>query len=124
MENKPTTGKVSFREGQYYLETQGKQQLIPIGPHVDAANLKALVGQQVEVLYSEPHSFIAGFVAIAPDPAIKFPRRILCYIPAPIDLGGVIQEEIRVGLAKQFLNDGVLSKANFEKLELSHEKRG
>jgi hypothetical protein len=123
MENKPTTGKVSFRDGQYYLETQQKQQLIPIGPHVDPANLKALVGQQVEVLYSEPHSFIAGFVAVAADPAIKF-RRILCYIPAPIDLGGVIEEGVRVGLAKQFLKDGVLSKANFEKLGLSDEKRG
>jgi hypothetical protein len=107
------TGKVAFREGQYYLETEGKMQVIPVGPHVDSASLKALVGQQVELIYSEPRSFVVGLVAVSP--TIKF-RRILCYIPAPIDLGGLVEEEIRAGLAKQFLNDGVLSKANFEKL--------
>jgi hypothetical protein len=107
------TGKVAFREGQYYLETEGKLQVIPVGPHVDSASLKALVGQQVEVVYSEPRSFVVGLVAVSP--TIKRPP-ILCYIPAPIDLGGLVQEEIRAGLAKQFLDDGVLSKANFEKL--------
>ena len=112
--DKPRGGTVVHKDGVYFLEAEGKHHVIPVGPHTNVAQLKELVGQQVEVLHSEPTSFIVGLVAAkATGPRVP---RIICYVPADPFAFGVVEEAARVGLAKQFLDQGILSKANYEKL--------
>jgi hypothetical protein len=89
------------------LETEGKFQAIPVGPHTQPGQLKELVGRKVEILYSEPKSFIVGLVGG------RIP--ILCYFPAD-PYSTFVDEGARASLAKQLLNEGVLSKETFEKL--------
>jgi hypothetical protein len=114
MASQPRTGTVVLRDGTYFLEAEGKQLPIPVSPHTQPAQLKELVGQKVDIFYSEPKSFVAGLVkAGTAGPRIV---RILCYIPADPYVFGVVEEEARAGLARQFLNEGVLSKETFEKL--------
>lgn len=111
MEKKPQIGTVAFKDGNYFLEVEGKQNVIPVGPHIDKAQLKELVGQKVDILYSEPKSFVIGIVG-------KTERRprILCYVPADFSIFGVIEEKARAGLAKQLFEEKYLDKVNYEKL--------
>jgi len=111
MATQPKTGAVVFKDGTYFLETEGKQLPIPVSPHTQPAQLKELVGQKVEIVYSEPTSFVVGLVKAGPRIV-----RILCYLPADPYVFGVVDEVARVGLAKQFLNEGVLSKETYAKL--------
>ena len=107
----PTSGKILFKDGQYYLEAGGKEQLIPVSPEAGKEQLHALVGHEVEVLHSEPKSFVVGL-------ATRIPGRppILCYIPVDPWLFGVVDEASRINLAKQFLNEGILTAETHEKL--------
>ncbi|HXJ92004.1 MAG TPA: hypothetical protein VMT20_03885 [Terriglobia bacterium] len=113
MAEHPKTGKVTFREGNYFLEAEGKHHAIPVGANVQTPQLKELVGKQVEILYSEPKSFVVGLVPVG---ATSRPPRIICYFPADPWAVGVVEEGARAALAQQFLNEGVLSKETFEKL--------
>jgi len=115
MENKPAIGTVAFKDGNYFLEVEGKQHAIPVGLHVDVAQLKQLVGQKVEIVSSEPKSFVIGLVKAGGVAGVR-PPRIICYFPADPNLFGVVQEDARAALAKQLLNEGILSQANYEKL--------
>jgi len=113
MATQPRTGTVVLKDGIYFLEVEGKQHVIPVGANVQLAQLKELVGKKVDVLYSEPKSFIVG---LAQSGAAVRPPLILCYIPADPWAFGVVEESARAGLATQFLSEGVLSKETFEKL--------
>lgn len=113
MAEQPKTGTVVFKEGTYFLEAEGKRHAIPVGANVQTP-LKELVGKQVEVLYSEPKSFVVGLVQAG---ASSFrPPRVICYFPADPWAVGVVEEGARVALAQQFLNEGVLSPETFAKL--------
>jgi hypothetical protein len=108
MANQPKTGTVVLKDGTYFLEAEGKLRPIPISPKTQPAQLKGLVGQKVEIVYSEATSFVAGLVVGGRIP-------ILCYFPRDPDLS-VVDEGARATLAKQFLNEGVLSQENYTKL--------
>ena len=115
MEKRHGMGTVVFKDGNYFLEVEGKQKVIPIGPQVDTSQLKELVGQKVEILHSEPQSFVVGLTLAGQKPGIKGPR-ITCYIPVDPNLFGVVQEDMRASLAKQFLKEGLISQETYEKL--------
>jgi hypothetical protein len=120
MAEHPKTGTVLFKEGTYFLEVEGKHHAIPVGANVQTPQLKELVGKKVEILYSEPKSFVIGLVQSGV--AVR-PPRIICYFPADPWAVGVVEEGARAALAKQFLNEGVLSKETFEKLGAEGEQR-
>jgi hypothetical protein len=107
MANQPTTGTVVLKDGAYFLETEGKLQAIPVSPHTQPAQLKELTGRKVEILYSEPKRFIVGLVGG------RVP--VLCYFPAD-PYSTFVDEGARSVLAKQLLNEGVLSQETFAKL--------
>jgi len=107
MANQPKTGTVVHKEGTYFLEVEGKLHQIPVNPKTTPAKLKEMVGQKVEILYSEPKSFVVGLVWG------RIP--ILCYFPAD-PYSTVVDEGSRAALAKQLFNEGVLSQETFNKL--------
>ena len=111
----PRTGTVVHKDGTFFLEAEGKLHAIPVGSDLKATHLKELVGKTVEVIRSEPISFAIGLVPQGAKAGIRAPR-ILCYFPADPWAFGVVEEGARAGLAQQFLSQGVLSKANYEKL--------
>jgi hypothetical protein len=113
MAEQPRTGTVVFKEGTYFLEAEGKHQAIPVGANVQTS-LKELVGKKVDILYSEPKSFVVGIVQSGAS-TVRFPR-VICYFPADPWAVGVVEEGARQALAQQFLNEGVLSSATFAKL--------
>lgn len=115
MDTKTRTGTVVDKGGNFFLEVDDKLHPIPVGSHINVQQLKELAGQKVELIQSEPKSFVVGLVPAAAKAGVHFPR-VLCYFPADPYLLGVVDEGARVGLAKQFLDQGVLSKANYEKL--------
>ncbi len=104
----PKTGKVVEKEGIYFLEAEGKLHPIPVTTKTPPAQLKEAVGHQVEILYSEPVSFVAGLVRPGHPP-------ITCYFQIE-KFFGVVPEEMRAALAKQLLNDGLVSQETFNKL--------
>jgi hypothetical protein len=108
MANQPKTGTVVLKDGTYFLEAEGKLHPIPVSPKTQPAQLKELVGQKVEILYSEPKSFVAGLLRPGHPP-------ITCYFQIETFFG-VVPEEARVALAKQLLNEGLLSQETFNKL--------
>jgi hypothetical protein len=115
MDTKSGTGTVMYKEGTFFLEMEGKQHVIPVGPHLKATQLKDLLGQKVDVVFSEPISFVIGLVSASAKPGVR-PPRVICYIPVDPFAFGVVDEAARRGLAQQFVEQGVLSKANYEKL--------
>jgi hypothetical protein len=107
MTHKPKAGTVVEKEGNFFLEAEGKLTPIPVSPHFQPGTLKELVGKKVEVLYTEPRSFVAGLVGG------RVP--ILCYFPVD-PWFSVVDEKARLTVAQQFLNEGLLSKETFEKI--------
>ena len=120
-------GTVAFEEGKYLLETEGQRQELPVEAVGDEARLKELVGQQVEVLYSEPKRAIVGLVARARLPVIVYPQWppwpprppwppcFGCYLP-PIWLLKGVEREVRTNLARRFLEEGYFSEEVFNRL--------
>lgn len=119
MDEQFKTGTVVFKEGTYFLEAEGKHHAISVGANVHTPQLKELVGKKVDILYSEPQSFVVGLVPAGASSG-RFPR-VICYFPADPWAVGVVKEGARVALARQFLNEGVLSKETFEKLGAGSE---
>jgi hypothetical protein len=115
MGEKPRNGTVVHKDGNFFLEAEGKLHAIPVGSDQKSTQLKELVGQKVEVVLSEPISFAIGLVPQNAKPGVRFPR-VICYFPADPWAFGVVEEGVRAGLAQQFLSQGILSKANYEKL--------
>ena len=108
MANQRKTGTVVHKEGTYFLEAEGKLHPIPVSAKTQPAQLKEMVGQTVEILYSEPKSFVAGLWRPGRPP-------ITCYFQIE-KFFGVVPEESRVALAKQLFNEGLLSQETFAKL--------
>lgn len=111
MPDMPKTGKVIRRDDKFYLVTPGKEEQFQIAASIDSAQLNELVGKEVELVYSEPRVFVTGIVGVG---TVR-PPRIICYFPIDTDLG-VIAEDARTAFAQQFLDEGILSKENYERL--------
>jgi hypothetical protein len=115
-----TVGTVVLEGGKYFLEVAGKREELPAGLVAEEAQLKELVGQKVEVLYSEPTRFVIGLAArqrppivVCYFPPLPWPP---CYIPIPFWVMRGIEKEVRVNLAKGLLEEKIISKEVYEKL--------
>jgi hypothetical protein len=132
-------GKVIFEEEKYFLEIEGQRQELPVAAVGDEARLKELVGQEVEILYSEPKRDIVGLVAQErmavmicppwppwppwpPPPPPPWPPWpppwppcFMCYLP-PIWLIEGVEREVQTNLAKRFLEEGYISEEVFNRL--------
>jgi hypothetical protein len=113
-----TMGTVLFKEGNFFVDVEGKQELIPVGRE-EVQRLKQLEGKKVEVVFSEPKRFIAGLILA--DASLRLPQKILCYVPRPDFLTAVVEDRARIELAKQMLDAGFLSKENFAKITAPEE---
>lgn len=123
-------GKIVEIDGDYFLETSGvkaatrkerarrEKDLIKIGSAGEKARYAKLVGQKAEVILSEPIRSVIG-IAVEPKlPDDRFPCYfILCYIPVPWFWRlPIMNKELIAPLAKQFLEEGILSQENFNKV--------
>jgi len=119
-------GTIREIDGQYFLQTSGvvnakKKELIQIGSAAEKDKYANLIGKPVEVVLSEP---VRSIIAIIPNPDDITPPRprpfpcylIMCYIPVPWMKAIIRDEKLIMPLAEQFLNEGVLSKANFDRV--------
>lgn len=133
MKRQADKGKIILEEGKYFLDIDGKKQELPAGT-IDEAKLKELAGKEVEIIYSEPQSFVVGIKVdklptitcyIRPWPPhppcyIWHPHPpcymycFVCYLPADWLIKGV-EVEVRKNLAQRFLDEGIISKENYEK---------
>jgi len=117
MKKETRTGTVVFEEGKYFLEVEGRREELLAGLVADEEQLRKLVGEEVEVLYSEPKRFVVGLVSrkIGPILCYVWPPWPVCYYPVPWILRGV-EKEVRVNLAKRFLKEGLISEEVYDKL--------
>ncbi|MFC2172309.1 hypothetical protein ACFLU6_06715 [Acidobacteriota bacterium] len=112
-------GKVVHEKGKYFVEVEGKREELAGGIIVEGRKIEDLVGQEVEVLYSEPRRFVVGLVAKEYGPILCYvrpPMPPMCYYPVDPWIYKGIEKEIRENLAKRFFEEGLLSEQNFEKL--------
>ena len=107
MAQKPRSGTVVEKDGNFFFEAEVKLTPIPVSPNFQPKALKELVGKKVEVVYTEPRSFVAGLIGG------RVP--ILCYFPVD-PWFSVVDEGARLAVAQQFLNEGLLSKETFDKI--------
>lgn len=120
-----TFGTVIFKEGNFFVDVEGRQELIPVS-HENAPHMKELAGKKVEVVFSEPQRFIAGLVLAEERPVPKI-IKILCNIPRPDFRALVFEESTRIHIARQMLDAKVLSKEAFEKIagrNITEPKKG
>ena len=121
MKGETRRGIVAYEEGKYFLEVEGRREELPTRAVAEEARLKELVGQEVEVLYSEPRRAVVGLVAkermLIPCyvPWPPWPPCFMCYLPASWLIRGV-EREVQVNLAKRFLEEGYISEEVFERL--------
>jgi hypothetical protein len=117
MREETRVGMVGYEEGKYFLEVEGEREDLPVGIVMEEAQLKELVGQKVDVLYSEPKRVVVGLVVEALPPILCYvpPWWFGCYLPPIWVLRGV-EREVRVNLAKRFLEEGLISEGIFERL--------
>jgi hypothetical protein len=121
MREEKRTGIVVFEEGKYFLEVEGRREEVPPEAVAQEARLKELVGQEVEVLYSEPKRAVVGLVAKEFMPILCYipwppwPPCFMCYLPPPWVIRGV-EQEVRMNLARRFLEEGYISEEVFERL--------
>ncbi len=74
-------GKLVHQKGQYYLEVEGKQTLLPFTLPTDEKMLQQLVEQDVEVFYAEPSPVAFRPAKTEQQAAFKF-QIVTCYVPA------------------------------------------
>jgi hypothetical protein len=113
------TGKVIHNKGKYFLEMEGKSQLINEKTLSDPAALKSMAGQNVEVTVSSGANAFPVDIALA-EAGAKKPKkpRILCYVP-PVDmLKNVKMDLIRPKLADQLLKEGHITQEIHRNIKL------
>ena len=117
-------GFVVFDEGRYFLKVDDRREELPVETVLQGEELEKLVGQEVEVLLSEPRQAVVGLIAkdalrfpifcyVPPWP--PWPPCFMCYLPAPWLIKGV-EREVQVNLAKRFLEEGYISEEVFRRL--------
>lgn len=105
------TGKVTLKDGKYFLEMEGKSQQITEKAISDPAALKSLAGQNVAVTLSSganPFPVDISLAAAAAGKGQKPPKlvRITCYLPRAEILKNVKLDLARTNLADQLLKEG------------------
>lgn len=123
-------GTIIEVEGDYFLQTSEvravrkkeraheQKEMIKIGSAAEKERYSKLVGQKAEVILSEPVRSVVG-IAVKPIRPIGFPCYfILCYIPVPWWqwILPVLNKEMIEPLAQQFLQEGILSQENFNRV--------
>jgi hypothetical protein len=135
-----SNGKVIHESGKYFLEIDNKRhELTPeLSGGEDA--LKAIVGQEVEVLYAKPTPValavkgkvrITCYLVMSPEQlghvhpieatvkaqlgADVIRLRPTCYVPAPWVIKGV-EEQVRENLARELHAQGIISQEVYDKL--------
>lgn len=111
-------GTVSLENGEYFLKiprthkamVQGGKDKIALGSAGDAA-LKGLEDTKMEVLLSEPTSFVVGLVSLeSRGMEVVKPKKILCYKPARDFLAKVtMNPEVIKEMTASFVDEGVIS---------------
>jgi hypothetical protein len=84
-------GKVSLKDGEYLLElppayrqkVEGERNKIFLGMEGNE-QLRGLEKAEVEVLLSEPKSFVIGLITLKASDPRAINRRILCYAPSAV----------------------------------------
>ena len=109
-------GKVVHEGGKFFLNVDGQKSELPLGLGANEKQLRALVDQEVEVLYSEPIRFVVALV-----PRIPRIPHILCYMPAPdtifnSSIVAAVDVATRTELANRLLSEKVISEAVREKI--------
>ncbi len=115
MTEKAVKGKVIHKEGKYFLDVAGKMEELPVGLLTDEEFLKEQVGQEVEVFYTIPKSFVA---AIKP---VGRPGIMLCNAPAEFLRGGKFVTKpsaaVTLKVAAKLLQEGFITKEVHDKIQ-------
>lgn len=108
MQQRNPVGTVIYAEGRYLLEADGRRREIPIGPLVDEAQLKELVGKEVEIFLGEP-----------PVLGVRQPGRpgVICYYPPPDfwHTAGILGDKVRLPLLKALRDEGWISQEVYDR---------
>ncbi len=116
MAESPKKGKIVSEHGKYFVVVDRVRHELAAHLTVGEGTLKDLEGQDVEVLFSEPHTYP---VALKP---LKRPP-ILCYRPVfdpanmPVEwaIRGV-EKQVRMNLATELHQKGVISKQVYDQI--------
>ncbi len=110
-------GKVYLKNGEYLLELPpayrqrvlGERDKIFLGKE-DNKDLKGLEKAEVEVLLSEPKSFVAGLVTLKASDPSAINKRILCYRYSPDALGDFAVDQALINQKTEYLvKQGIIS---------------
>lgn len=117
VKQRKVVGTIVMEGEKYFIDVAGQREELPVVVVGDEAELKEMVGTQVEVLYSEPTRFIVGLKPPRRPPWLCYLPRPpwLCYLPPPWVFRG-FEQQVRVNLAKQFLEEGLISKEVYDRL--------
>lgn len=121
MNERMRMGTVIFEKGKYFLELEDRREELPVETVLVEDQLKKLVGQEVDVLFSEPRPAVVGLKAKDLMPILCYipwppwPPCFLCYLPIPWMIRGV-EREVQVNLAKRFLEEGYISEEVYKRL--------
>ena len=110
-------GKVNLKDGEYLLElppayrqrVQGERDKIFLGREGNK-DLKGLENAEVEVLLSEPKSFVAGLVVLKASDSKAISRRMLCYVKAADALNDFTVDQALIDQKTEYLvKQGIMS---------------
>ncbi len=110
-------GKILEVNGSYVLQTSGvgkKVETLQVGPAAEKDKYAQLVGKEVEVVLSEPVRSVVAIIGKQVLPSIRCVI-IMCYKPVS-DLIPTIDPKIIAPMIEQFEREGIISKANANKL--------
>jgi hypothetical protein len=119
MSAKKELGTIVEVKGEYFLQTSGlsapgKKDLVLVGSTAEKESFAGLVGKEVEVVLSEPVRSVIAIVGKS-TPTAKLVK-ILCYKPRDDIIGALVDQRAVESLASQFLKEGILSQANYNKI--------
>jgi hypothetical protein len=101
-------GKVILEKDKYFVQVGAqKHELVP-NAFGGADTFKKLVGQDVEVVLSDP-TLLAILSREVKPPSICFAHCFICYKPRP-DFTHILEisEELRQGILQSFVNEGYI----------------
>ena len=117
------SGLLAHKDGKYVVQVEGQPEAIEVtvGLLENEERLRSLVGQHVDLLYSNPKPQLVGLM---PKKAISHCYFILCYVPIPDLLKGykfpvtpVVDVTVRKELATKLFKEGTISQEVFNKMQ-------
>lgn len=112
-------GKVTSKEGKYFLEVDGKSTAISEKTISDPAALKSMSGKAVEVEYSDGKAVFPVSIEVpVAGPRVRPKIRITCYVPQ-INLSSLVMTDaLRASLTVQMVKEGFITKPLAEKISV------